>query len=252
MDAVNTSGRYVGKTTKLSVTNTSESVLHLKVDLGMILKPADSAYQPLVLAGEEMLVVQPSKSGEVEVNTFCGNSLRHCPAKDLHYSFARISSDTLLKVLRFIKTNSLFDYLGQDAVWAITNGHGIDHVYNGSKDMLSESLIELVCKVTGRPKPEYYSVSDHVEMPSAAAYVPKTLKIIANFEIILESPKVLSLGVYDSAGKMIQPVFENQSFQRSGHRFGVEFESADVSAGNYYIWLKEGDKVLQQKMVKVD
>jgi hypothetical protein len=47
MDAVNTSGRYVGKTTKLSVTNMSESALHLKVDLGMILKPSDSAYQPL-------------------------------------------------------------------------------------------------------------------------------------------------------------------------------------------------------------
>ena len=43
-----------------------------------------------------------------------------------------------------------------------------------------------------------------------------------------------------------------REFEAKGHRFGVEFEAEDVAAGKYYIRLKEGDAVLQEKMVKVE
>ena len=252
MDAINTEGKYKGKTTKLTVKNTTASILQLKIDQGIILKPDDPKYQPLVLAGDELLVVQPHKEGTIEVNTFCGNCPMSCPSANLHYSFLQTGSDTLIKVLKFIKANALFDYLGQDAVWVITNNRNIGSAYDESREAISKQLIELLCKVTGRGKPEYYMASKHVEIPDEPAYVPKALKIIANFEILLSEPKVLTLGVFDSAGKMIQPVFEAQSFPRAGHRFGVEFESADVAAGNYFILLKEGDKILQEKKVLVD
>ncbi|MCW3120865.1 MAG: hypothetical protein JWQ38_357 [Flavipsychrobacter sp.] len=252
MDAVNTEGGYKGKTTKLTVKNTTESILQLKVDQGIILKPDDPKYQPLVLAGEELLVVQPYKEGAVDVNTFCGNSPKSCPSTNLHYSFLQTGSDTLIKVLKFIKLHSLFDYLGQDAVWVITNNKSIGRAYDESRETISKQLIALLCTATGRGKPEYYTVGRHVEIPDEPAYVPKALKIIANFEVLLSEPKVLTLGVYDSAGKMIQPVFEAQSFPRAGHRFGVEFESADVTAGNYFILLKEGDKILKEQKVHVD
>ena len=252
MSAVNFKGAYVGKTTRLHITNLSENTLQVKVNLGVILAPENPYMQPMVLAGEEMLVVQPSKDGDVDVNTFCGNAPFSCPGTGSNYYFSRVGSDTLVKVLRFIKTNSLFDYLGQDAVWVITNGNYVGGVYDRDREVLSRQFQDLICKLTGRNKADYYTVNTHVEIPAQPAYVPKPLKIIANFEILLDEPKTLTLGVFDSAGKTIQSVFENQTFPHAGHRFGVEFESADVTSGKYYIMLKEGEKVLQQKMVKVN
>jgi hypothetical protein len=252
MNAVNLAGRYTGKTTKLTIKNISSEELHLKIDLGIFLLPDTPGFQPMVLAGGEMLVVKPSKEGDIMVNTFCGNALFSCPDVNLHYSFGYIGSDTLIRILRFIKTNSLFDFLGQNAVWAITDGHYIGSVFDADREALSKQFEDLICKITGRNKADYYTVNRVVEQPSKPAYIPKQLKIIADFEILLDAPNTLTLGVFDSSGKVIQPVFENQSFPRAGHRFGVEFESTDVPAGKYFILLKEADKILQQKMVRVD
>jgi hypothetical protein len=252
MTAINEKGMYCGKTTKLIVKNISSNELQLKVNLGIVLMPDSMNTQPMVLSGEEMLVVQPSKEGEVLVSTFCGNAPLQCPDKDFRYSFGYVGNDTLVKLLRFIKTNSYYGYLAQYAVWAITNGNSIGTVYDEADVARSTKFQDELVKITGRKKADYYTVMNPVERPAEPAYVPKPLKIIANFEILLDAPKTLTLGVFDSSGKMIQPVFENQSFSHAGHRFGVEFESADVPAGYYYIRLKEGDEILKEKMVKVD
>lgn len=252
LDAVNYEGAYLGKTTRLMVTNNTKNVLQLKVDLGVILKPADPDYQPMVLAGEEMLVIMPSTTGEVKVQTFCGNSPLNCPSKDLHYSYWRAGSDTLVRVLRFIKNNNLYNYLGQHAVWVVTNHARLSDVYDQEADAVSKQLTDLLNKLTGQPIPDYYVVHHDAQTPGAPAFVPKALKIVAEFEVRLETPKTMTLGIYDGEGKMIQKVFENQQFEALGHRFGVEFESSNVQAGNYYIRLKEGDVVLQEKMVKVE
>lgn len=252
LHAVNFAGQYNGKTTKLYITNNTKSVLQITVDLGMILKPEDSAYQPMVLAGEEMLAVLPHAQGELDVRTFCGNAPRGCPRKDLAYSFSRMGSDTLVKVIRFIKTNGLYDFLGQHGVWVVTNNHELNGVYDPDRDVVSKKFIDVISAATGKPKPDYYTLIPNNQNPNSPAYDPKILKIFAEFEVRLQAPKTLTLGVYDSAGNMAQPVFENQNFGATGHRFNVEFEAENVPTGRYYIRLKEGDAVLQEKMVKVE
>ncbi len=251
LDAENM-GSYTGKTTQLKLTNLTKTVLQVKVNIGVILKPEEAEYQPMVLAGEEIIVVMPSSTASIEVMTFCGNSPKWGPSKGLHYSFSHLASDTLMKILRFIKTNSLFDDLGQHAVWAITNKHDLSQIYDPGRDVLSKKLIELVSQNTGRPLPSYYTMVADNQVAGQPAYVPKTLKIIAEFEVLLEVPKVLTLGIYNEEGKMIQKVFEQQEFSAMGHRFSVEFEAENVPAGMYYIRLKEGDKITQEKMVKAE
>lgn len=146
----------------------------------------------------------------------------------------------------------LFDYLGQQAVWAITNNHELSNVYDPARDVVSKQLIELISTITGKAKPAYYTLVPDEQNPGSPAYNPKVLKILAQFEARLDAPKTLTLGVFDAAGIMVQPVFENQNFPARGHRFEVEFEAENVAAGNYFIRLKEGDAILQEKMVKVD
>ncbi len=253
MNAINMEGHYCGKTTNLVVKNTGRDIMQIKVTIGTMLAPDSAIYQPLVVTQEEMLVLQPSVERSVMLQTFCANAPRSCPAEKHHYSYAGIASDTLVTVLKFIKTHSLFGHLGQSGVWAVTNHHDPSSVYDADQDAISKQFIAVICKATGRPLPDYYTVTAPIEQVSGQpAYVPKPLKIIASFVQMLEAPKVLTLGVFDEKGVMIQEVFTDKEFPRAGHEFGVEFEAADVPPGKYFIRLKEGATVLQEKMVKVE
>ena len=57
--AVNVSGSFQGKTTKVVLTNQSKQALGVVVELGTILKPADSINQPMILAKEEYVMLSP-------------------------------------------------------------------------------------------------------------------------------------------------------------------------------------------------
>lgn len=246
-------GGFQGKTTRVVMTNNKSQTVAIRIDIGTILKADSGGYQPMVLAGEELLVLQPSKTGEVLTETFCGNSPASCPSAGTSFAYAGIGSDTLVTVLRFIKANSLFDDLGQSAVWAVTNNKSLSNIYDNNRPELARRLLDVICKATGRPMPDYYTINRPAEqIPNAPAYVPKPLKIIASFRVALELPKILTLGVFNEKGEMIQKVFEDQSFPRSGHEFGVQFEAADVAPGKYFIRLKEGSVTMQEKAVVVE
>lgn len=252
MEAVNFMGLYLGKSTRLTITNNTKSTLEIKVDMGAILKPEEPSYQPMVLAGEETLVVGPHGKGQIEVLTFCGKGSASCPRKDLRYSFSHVGNDSLIQVLRYIKANKLYDALGQSAVWAVIDHHRINTVYDPERDAVSQRLIETVSRITNSPKPTYYAYVPQTAVPDQPVFQSKALKMYAQFEIVLQAPKTMTLGVFNEEGAMIQSVFENKEFGASGHRFEVEFETSTVWAGKYYIRLKEGDAVLQEKMVEVE
>ncbi len=251
-EAIATGQSYKARGLRVKLVNKSGSTIQLKVNQGVVFKPADAAFQPLVCAGDEMITLQPFKDGQLDVQTFCADAPKNAPQKDIVYSYSHKENDTLVKLLAYIKKNVLFDQLGQDAVWVITNGHSLSEVYDPARDQQSAKLIEYLVSITGKPKPEYYIDRAVNEAAGQPVYSPKALKIYAKFEQILEEPAKLTLGVFDQQGKMIQEVFSNRTFGKAGHRFTVQFESSNVPAGNYYIRLKQGETTLQETKVLVE
>lgn len=243
---------YRAKGLTLKVVNKSGSSLILKTDLGLIFRPADTSYQDLVLAGEESITVAPFKEATAQVQTFCAKSSASAPTKDLVFSFHKTGDPKLVQVLQYIKRNYLFDDLGQSAVWVMTSGHDLSTVYESNREQVALKLIDFLASVTGLPKPDYYRQYKLDPTASGPVFQPKSLKIVARFEQKIETVQKLTLGVYNEAGEMIQPVFENRTFGKAVHRFGVEFEATNVPPGTYYIRLKDGATVLQEKSVQVD
>jgi hypothetical protein len=243
---------YKAKALRIKLENRSGSDILIKMNTGVVFKPTDPAYQPLLLAGDEPVMLAALKTAEADVQTFCADADASAPDKDLVYEFSHMASDTMVKLLQWVKKNHLFTDLGQHGVWVLTNDHSLERVYDVSRDLISKQFVEFLSALTGKPKPAYYVISDINETPGQPVYTPKALKIFAQFEQVLTAPAKLTLGVFNEEGTMVQPVFENRSFGKSGHRFRVEFEAADVPAGNYYIRLLEGARVLQETKVKVD
>jgi len=246
-----TGNSYMQQGLKLTVKNTGSLNFILVVNQGVTFNATDDKVQPLILAGEETVPLQPLKEVTVNVQTFCGNSNAAAPGKGQAYQYSGLAGDELIKLLAYLKQNRLYNELGQQAVWMFTNDHNLNSVYDGNNEFVSKKLQDFLITLTGKPKPEYYVKSSVNTVAGQAVHDPKTLKIYAHFEEKLEAAKKLTLGVYNEQGAMVQPVFENRNFGPAGHRFKVEFEAKNVPEGKYYIRLKEGDVILRETIVEV-
>lgn len=252
IEATATGHGYHDKSLRLHITNNSGNQLQLTMSQGAIFRPADTTQQDLVLAGDEPLAIAPFADGTIEAQTFCAKSYAHAPVAVQPYKYLKMGSDTLVQLLQYVKVNHLFDYLGQEAVWVITNQHPLESVYDEGRDLASTKLIERLAQLTGQPIPKYHELHPETTAADQPVYNPKPLHIVAKFEQKLDNPAKLTLGVFNGSGEMIEKVFENQSFgAKTGHRFSVDFAAADVEPGTYYIRLKEGDAVLQEVSVTV-
>ena len=246
-------GGYSGQALKLHLTNTSGNQLLITVDPGILFRPEDTMQQDLVLAGGEKVILPPFKDATVEVFTFCAKSYAHAPGTGQAFLFLKKGSDTLVQVLNYLQQKNLLrTTMAQSAIWVVTNGHDLSGVYDAAYPRQQEALIEFLSNLTGRKKPDVFHVYEQRTEEGVAVFNPKVLQIIGSFEAQLDAPLKLSLGVYDEAGTLIQPVFENRIFGKGGHRFKVDFEAKNVAAGNYFIRLSEGERVVQEKKVTVE
>ena len=252
LEAVNITGNYKGKAVKLTITNNSSSSIELKIDMGIILKPENPAFQPLVLAGEEQLTLKAHEKGNVDVEVFADNSYKAIPIEGLRYTYLRIAGDTLIKILRFIKDHSLFDHLGQAAVWTITNYHPINNVYERSRDSLSRKLISFIVEVTKREKPTFYASYTDNEIQAQPAYLAKMDKIYIPFDVSLKAAGTLSAVLFSPKGQPVKTIYEPQSFEPGTHRIIAELDPTGFETGKYSVKLTENEKTLQDKVILVN
>ncbi len=179
----------------------------------MILKPENIAFQPLVLAGEEELTVKAHATEEIYAEVFCDNAVKAVPLQGLHYSFLRLGGDELIKVLRFVHGHALFDHLGQAAVWAISNFHTLNNVYDPNRDSLSRKLIAHISEVTRRPKPTFYTSTTDNETQAQPAYIARIDKIYVPFDISLTASTTLSAAVFNDKGAQVKTLFEGKPYE---------------------------------------
>ncbi len=251
--AAATTGRvYNGKALRLHITNASRNTLQLRVDPALIFKPDDAAYQPLVLPAEETFALAPGGTTDIEVQTFCGKLHASAPGSKLNYKLWRQGDTDLIKVTQYIRKNSLYDDLGQAAIWALTDGHDLDGVIDPARPKISAELLALMIKLTGRPTPEYFKLYKMDTTAGQPVFRKRMLKIVANMEWKLEVPAPVSLGIYNQTGDLVQGVLADEQMKQGGYKMMVQFEAEGAPPGNYFMRLREGEKLMKELKVTVD
>lgn len=252
MRAGSNGNSYYQKAMQLELHNTTRDVLHLTVDPALIFTPQDTAYQDLVLPGSELLVVQPGKTLSSAVQSFCGKAHAFAPGASLPYNFTKQGDSQMIRVAQYIRKRKLHDALGQAAIWALTDHRNLDGIYDPGQPKESADLLAFMVKTTGWETPDYFKVyrlSTEVGMP---VFQKRKLEIISNFELRLEQPKMLSMGVYNSAGKEVQVAFKGQQMRPGTYKLTVRFEAEGAAPGAYFLRVTEGAAVLREQQVVVE
>jgi outer membrane biogenesis lipoprotein LolB len=243
---------YHDKALNLELENKTGKTVNIRVDTAIVFRPDDTSYQDIMLAGGDQVAIAPHKTVSLQTQSYCVKSRARGPVEGLNFSYAGLGDGYMIKLLAFIGREHINTSLAQDAVWVLANGHSLREIFDGDDPKSAEKLVRFMVSLTGQPLPTIYEEHKKVTTPGEVVYVPKALKMYAKFEWKNEKPKTMTLGVFDSAGKMIEQVFESKEIERGNHRATVEFESADVPAGKYYIRLMDGNTIFKEETVRVE
>jgi hypothetical protein len=250
--ATTTGKSYHSKALKLQLSNTTKERLQLSIDPALIFTPLEPGYQDLVLPAEEMIALAPGATAEIEVQTFCGKLHASAPGGKLTYKLWKQGDSTMIKVTQYIRKHNLYDGLGQNAIWALTDGHDLDGIIDPERPKISAELLALMTKLTGRPTPEYFKLYKLDTVAGQPVFQKRVLKIIASIEWKLEAPKSLTLGIYNQEGSLVQGVFEDKPMAKGGYKMQVQFEAEGAPPGNYFMRLRDGNTLMKEIKVTVD
>jgi hypothetical protein len=252
ISATTTGKSFKGKALSLQVSNTTRERLQLTVEPALIFKPDEGGYQDLVLPSEEMLALAPGATATIEVQTFCGKASASAPGPKLSYKLWKQGDSNLIKVTQYIRRNNLYDYLGQQAVWVITDKSDLDGVIDPDRPKVSADLLALLVKLTGRQAPDVFRLYKLDTTAGQPVFTKRILKIVTKLEWRLEDKAAISLGIYNKTGDLVQGILDSKPMTRGIFRMMVQFEAENAPPGNYYLRLFKDEKLWQEKVVTVD
>ena len=250
--AITTGRNYHSKALRLRISNTTKERLQLSIEPALIFAPVQPEFQDLVLPAEEMIALAPGATAEIEVQTFCGKLHASAPGGNLIYKLWKQGDSTMIKVTQYIRKHSLYDGLGQSAIWALTDGNDLDGIIDPERPKISAELLALMTKLTGRPTPDYFKLYKLDTVAGQPVFHKRVLKIIANIEWKLEAPKSLTLCIYNQEGSLVQGVFEDKAMAKGSYKMQVQFEADGAPPGNYFMRLKDGNMLMKEIKVTVD
>ncbi|HTO17482.1 MAG TPA: hypothetical protein VLZ83_17080 [Edaphocola sp.] len=236
------------------VLNRSKEGLILKIDPALIFEPEDTAYQDLILSGEELLFVKAGDSNSMELQTYCGKSYANSPQTDLAFSYKTQGDSNMIAAFNYARTIGANIYLTQQAVWFMTDKNknlASVYVYNQQKE--SQKLMLFLANKYGYEIPIYRLERNINSNFGEIAGAGMPLKLHVDLEWQLNSPEVLNLAIFNEDNQKIATYFEGQSARKRNGKITASFETSSYPKGNYFVRLyNDSGIVIKEVMVPLE
>ena len=245
-------GGYCNKGLSLDIKSASRDTLSINIESGLEFRPKDSSVncQPLILQGDEVLVLIAEEQKNVLLQTYCGNSGASCPYKGLVYNYYKQQDTNLINMLRYGKSNNLAPRLIQAAVWVFTNNHSIRSAYNHDNPIVSEEFVKYLAKVRKEPVPTYYMEHTIATVPNRPVLRKGEDKVYVNVNwTVNQGYRNVYVSVYRPDGTKYKQV-GNIVSDKYGSTAAVELNLLRDKKGKYIVRLHDdANNILQEKSV---
>ena len=245
-------GGYSGKCLKLSITNASPDAMTVYIDPAMIFIPDDTTYQNLVTLGNETIVLAPSETKNINLDSYCGKSYAHIPRAKLNYKFARQGDSQMIKTLSYVKENNVASSLAQCAVWMYTNGHCLSSVYRHDQTSASEKFVKYIADLRKMKMPVTFTelqFNNNLDQP--VLLMNGETKVFVPLKWQSTDARNMYVTVLKENGDVYKRIYGNEEIDQYGHTVWVEFNSVNDTKGTYYVELKDDNKIWDRKRVVV-
>ncbi len=243
-------GGHSGKCLSLSVKNNTGEQMEIKVDPALIFVPEKKEYQHLVTVGEEMIVLNPGETKKQSLQAFCGKASASSPAGLVKYTYWKQGSPEMRLAAHYIMENSLFNYLGQHAIWMFTDGHCLSNVYDpGTNNQVVKSFVAYLAKITGQQVPEYFTWHRiNAGRQQTSVYNVTMEKIYVDLRWTHQSRRQMHAVILDEHRNVYRTLGDGELINASGeHYLQVTFDPKKDPLGIYYVQLNDDENVIWQE-----
>jgi hypothetical protein len=219
---------------QLRITNTLQKPLTITVAQGQLFNPDNPDLQTLVNANEQILVISPQKTRDLELKTFCTESSKGTPTDKIGFSVGLLASERILKVLQFLtEKNKMETGDAQNAVWAASENSRFSPAGIGDREIVTE-----VCRQINRSVPNYRVRYETQNVPGRPSFEGNALVVDGNYEYFLEKDKKLFFNLFDSEGKLIKVLSKGQKMSAGSHKSSLHLEVKGLKQGRYFVRLQ--------------
>lgn len=224
-------GGYHGESLKMVCKNVSGRYLRVRVPLGQLLLPSDTAQQTLVVAEEQLLSVTAKTPVSVLLKTFCTEAGDLSPTAGAAFAVGALAPEPLCKLLQFIVEKGKIDASeAQNAVWCITGGgHSLGSIGDAE-------LTKFTADLLGKDMPGYKIRHETVvQVPGRPAGLGKALVVEGNFRYYLEKDEKTIMVLLDGAGQRIKQISKEELMKAGEHRSSLRLEVYNLDPGKYTV-----------------
>jgi hypothetical protein len=229
--SVEGTGGHQGESLKLVCKNLAGRYLRIRIPLGQLMEPRDSAQQTLVVAEEQLLSVTAKTPVEVLLKTFCTQAGDLSPTVGSAFATGALAPEHLCKLLKFIVEKGKTETSeAQGAVWCLTSkGHSLGGIGD-------PELTQFTADLLGKDVPGYRIRHETVtEVPGRPAELGKALVVEGNFRYYLEKDERTIMVLLDGEGKQIKQVSKEELMKAGEHRSSLRLEVYNLDPGKYTV-----------------
>lgn len=233
-------GGHEGESIKLVCRNLRAQLLRLRIPQGLLMDPADSSMQTLVVAEARTVAVSAKLPAEVRLKTFCTQAGDRSPSAGTAFAVGAMAPDKLCQLLRYLDENGKTDSpAAQSAVWCVTNGNPLAGI--GDPD-----ITRYTATLVGKHVPVYRVQYESREVPGERAGLGKALLVESNFQYTLAQDELLSTLLLDAEGKRVKILRDNEPAKAGEHRSGLRLQAWNLQPGKYTVRVQtKGGRVIQ-------
>lgn len=227
---------FNNKGLKIAITNTGKEALVIKIDPAMVFEPEDTAYQDLMLPGNDMLYVGPGRTNSMELQSYCAKSAAMSPGHELLFRFKKQGDSSMIKTLDYMRQIGAGTELAQKTVWFLTDRNkDLSSIYEDGQQEQSLKLIQFLSKLYSIEIPGYRTERGINTTPGAIAQSEEVLKLHVRLEWVQHSPETLSLSIFNENNQRIASYFEDKAVRKGRAEITASFETTSYPKGNYYV-----------------
>ena len=224
-------GGYHGECLKIVCKNLAGRYLRIRIPMGQLMEPQDSAEQTLVVAEEQLLSVNVKTPVSTLLKTFCTQAGDLSPRTGSSFAIGAMAPEQLCKMLAFIlEKGKGLNSEAQNAVWCMTTkGHGLGGIGDSE-------LTKFAADLLGKAVPGYKIIHKTVtQVPGRPADLGKAMIVEGNFRYYLEKTEKTIMVLLNAEGKQIKQVSKEEEMLAGEHRSSLRLEVYNLDPGKYTV-----------------
>ncbi|MCB0519026.1 MAG: hypothetical protein H6577_00925 [Lewinellaceae bacterium] len=236
-------GGHTGESLKLKLVNKSKKQLTVLVAAGQVFEAGDSSLQNLMVAKEEMFMVEAGRTRTANLSGLCIEASDGSPGEGSGFSLGKMAEGNLLKMARYLSDNNLHtNPAAQFAVWAVSDAERLESIGD-------PALAKFTADMLGKPVPEYhieYQQPQDRMLPGQPANWREAMALNGLFYYDLSHDTKVDFGLYNEQGELVHTLFKNRLQRRGSHKFRFNFEIRGLEKGKYFVRLTRDGQVLKE------